>query len=250
MAGISKLNYMSSVKILNRSLVFGGDYSVIVNGGSAISGVSFPEPFGGTILFQKTGVIPFLFAAQADGGDEGPQLGLIRLATTIDDGSKIGGVVFNSFTSIPKTPQDAQTGIEWGQITLTAEDAAQQDAKMSFVVRASASNTEPFSLYGVKAIANVPLYLNSFDDKSGAGAISTTVQTTLLTSTGVQANTLANGEMGQEKTIIMVADGGDATLTAATAAFTSIVFSAIGQSVTLIWNGKWYVKSFYGVTIT
>lgn len=69
---------------------------------------------------------------------------------------------------------------------------------------------------------------------SGAGAIGVTTFATKVTSTGANALTLANGTDGQLKAIVMVVDGGDATLTPTTkTGYTTIVFSAVGQSVLL-----------------
>lgn len=69
---------------------------------------------------------------------------------------------------------------------------------------------------------------------SGAGAVDLITGTTLLTTTGSNALTLANGAAGQRKTIIHVVDGGDGTLTPTTkTGYTTITFTAVGQSVTL-----------------
>ena len=87
---------------------------------------------------------------------------------------------------------------------------------------------------------------------SGAGAISLNTLHTALTTTGAQAQTLANGVNGQIKTITMVADGGDGTLTPATFANGStITFNDVGDSVMLIYNttGGWALISNTGCTI-
>ena len=64
--------------------------------------------------------------------------------------------------------------------------------------------------------------------------------------------TLANGVNGQIKTISMVTDGGDATLTPATFGGSTIVFNDVGDSVILIYNttGGWSVLSNNGTTIS
>lgn len=72
---------------------------------------------------------------------------------------------------------------------------------------------------------------------SGAGAVNLTTLTTKVTSTGANALTLANGTDGQVKIIVMVVDGGDATLTPTTkTGFTTITFDAIGDGVTLVYT--------------
>ena len=79
-----------------------------------------------------------------------------------------------------------------------------------------------------------------------------TLHSTIVT-TGAQAFSLANGVNGQIKTISMVTDGGDATLTPATlAGGSTIVFNDVGDSVVLIYNttGGWGVLSNNGTTIS
>ena len=79
-----------------------------------------------------------------------------------------------------------------------------------------------------------------------------TAHSTIVTS-GAQAFSLANGVNGQIKTISMVTDGGDATLTPATlAGGSTIVFNDVGDSVVLIYNttGGWAVLSNNGTTIS
>jgi len=109
----------------------------------------------------------------------------------------------------------------------------------------SARATPNVLLSGAKTVATVQAL-------SGAGAISLNTLHTALTTTGAQAQTLANGVNGQIKTITMVADGGDGTLTPATFANGStITFNDVGDSVMLIYNttGGWALISNTGCTI-
>jgi predicted RecA/RadA family phage recombinase len=79
---------------------------------------------------------------------------------------------------------------------------------------------------------------------SGAGAVNVTSFSTMWTTSGAQAGTLANGtRIGQLKEIMLTVDGGDGTLTPATASgFTTIVFSNIGDMVLLQWTaGGWII---------
>ena len=87
---------------------------------------------------------------------------------------------------------------------------------------------------------------------SGAGAINLTTLYTEITTTGAQAFTLANGVIGQMKIIVMVVDGGDATITPTTFANgTSIVMDAVHDSVTLIYGASgWQVIASRNVTIS
>ena len=109
----------------------------------------------------------------------------------------------------------------------------------------SARATPNVLLSGAKTIAGVQAL-------SGAGAVSLNTLHTQLTTTGAQAQTLANGVNGQIKIITMVADGGDGTLTPATFANGStITFNDVGDSVLLIYNttGGWALVSNTGCTI-
>jgi len=73
---------------------------------------------------------------------------------------------------------------------------------------------------------------------SGAGAINVTSFSTMWTTTGANAGSLANGTRpGQLKEIMLTVDGGDGTLTPATFADgTTITFSNIGDMVLLRWT--------------
>ena len=75
---------------------------------------------------------------------------------------------------------------------------------------------------------------------TGAGACSTTIPVTLVDTTGgAAAITLAAGSnAGQVKHIIMVKDGGNATLTLANAAGAAdeYTFANVGESVALLWG--------------
>src|SRR4051812_24435294 len=67
-----------------------------------------------------------------------------------------------------------------------------------------------------------------------AGAVNLTAQATTIASGGAIALTLADGTNGQMKSITMITDGGDATLTPATMrGGTTIVFNDVGDSVLL-----------------
>ena len=72
---------------------------------------------------------------------------------------------------------------------------------------------------------------------TGAGAANITQKYTEHTSTSTDAVTLADGAPGQIKVITLIVDGGDMTLTPATAmGYTTIVFADAGDSVTLMFT--------------
>ena len=112
----------------------------------------------------------------------------------------------------------------------------------------SARATPNVLLSGAKTIVQT-------ETANGAGssvALSLNTAHSAIVTTGAQAFSLANGVNGQVKTISMVTDGGDATLTPATlAGGSTIVFNDVGDSVVLIYNttGGWAVLSNNGATV-
>lgn len=87
---------------------------------------------------------------------------------------------------------------------------------------------------------------------SGAGAVDITNAFTSLTTTGAsQALTLADGTVGEMKVIVHTVDGGSAVLTPTTKiGFSTITFTAVGDSATLIYTSAgWAIIGSRGVTI-
>lgn len=76
---------------------------------------------------------------------------------------------------------------------------------------------------------------------SGPGAIDIVTPVTEVTSTGADALTIADGAIGQRKRIILIVDGGTATLTPANGlGYTTIAFADAGDSVDLEFRtGGW-----------
>ena len=79
--------------------------------------------------------------------------------------------------------------------------------------------------------------------------------TLLNSSGGAVALTLAAGVVGQIKIISMITAGNAATMTVANGNLagmsTSIVWDAVGEGITLMYNGaKWVVVGNYGATIS
>ena len=92
----------------------------------------------------------------------------------------------------------------------------------------------------------------SVQSLSGAGAVDVANTMTSLTTTGAsQALTLADGTVGQMKIITHTVDGGSAILTPTTKiGFSTITFTAVGDSVTLVYTAAgWAVVGSKGVTI-
>jgi hypothetical protein len=101
------------------------------------------------------------------------------------------------------------------------------------------------SIYGNAEVVGV-------QSLSGAGAVDITNGLTSLTTTGAsQALTLADGVAGQVKYIVHAVDGGSAILTPTTKiGFSTITFTAVGDSATLIYTATgWAIIGSRGVTI-
>ena len=127
-----------------------------------------------------------------------------------------------------------------GQTDLRCETNSHSSA---FVVDASADQV---------AVGAPFLWNQTAQSLSGAGAVDLTSQITHFTSTGAaEALTLADGTVGQIKTIIHVTDGGSGVLTPTNfGGGTNITFDAVGDSVTLIFtNSKWYVIGSNSIAI-
>ena len=113
----------------------------------------------------------------------------------------------------------------------------------------SARATPNVLLSGAKTVGAVQTITSS-----GAVSLNTLV-TVLNSSGGVQALTLAAGVAGQLKIITMGTAGNASTMTVSNGNLagmsTSIVWDAVGEGVTLLYNGaKWVVVGQFGVTIS
>lgn len=79
---------------------------------------------------------------------------------------------------------------------------------------------------------NLDIELNSQSTLTGAGAVDIINEVTDLITTGADALTIADGAVGQRKTIYMRTDGGDGTLTPANAlGWSTAVFADAGDVV-------------------
>jgi hypothetical protein len=97
-------------------------------------------------------------------------------------------------------------------------------------------------------------FIGKTDTRSGPGAVSVTTMVTKLTTTGVaDALTLANGTDGQIKIIVHDVDGGSAALVPTTkTGFTTITFTNVGESCTLIYvtTRGWMILALNGAVAT
>jgi len=86
--------------------------------------------------------------------------------------------------------------------------------------------------------------VNSVQQISGPGAISLATPITEITTTGADSYTLADGVIGQTKIIIMIVDGGDATITPTTfATGTTITMADVNDNITLLYGANGWVNT-------
>ena len=85
-------------------------------------------------------------------------------------------------------------------------------------------------------LTHLDLY-RSVENITGGGALSTTTGVSLISTTGAEAYTLADGIEGQIKILVMKVDGGNATITPDNlVGFTSIRFNNVHDNVQLLYG--------------
>lgn len=161
------------------------------------------------------------------------------------DPAYMGRIVLQNGGSV--TTQDGTTIIsvsDTGVVSITTESQTITDLTATGDVTLGNASGDSVSLGG-----GVVKYSLTPETRTGAGAVSVTNPITWIVSTGANALTLADGEEGQRKFIIMKTDGGDATLTPTNLGNgTTITFDDVGDSADLLFtNGEWY---FMGGTAT
>ena len=96
---------------------------------------------------------------------------------------------------------------------------------------------------------HIDLY-KSVENVTGGGALSTTTAVSFISTTGTEAYSLANGVEGQQKVIIMKADGGNATITPDNlVGYTSVRFDATNDNVHLLYGSTgWNIIALQNAT--
>ena len=90
----------------------------------------------------------------------------------------------------------------------------------------------------------------SVENVTGGGALSTTTVVSFISTTGVESYTLADGVEGQEKIIIMKADGGNATVTPTNlVGYTSVRLTGVNNNFHLLYGSTgWNIIALQNAT--
>ena len=144
-------------------------------------------------------------------------------------GDKINVKTFSSITNLDRIQDaDADTKIE---VERTSDDDT---------VRIKVAGTDKLTITSTATTISGLTY--GVQNITGAGAISLTETVTLLTTTGTNAYTLADGTEGQLKIISMKVDGGNATVTPDNFVNgTQIVFNDVEDTLTLLYQSTGWV---------
>ena len=153
----------------------------------------------------------------------------LTFTTAPASGDKISVQTFTSITHLDKIQDaDADTKIE---VERTADDDT---------VRITVAGTDRITVTSTATTISGLAY--NVQNISGPGAISLTETATLLTTTGANAYTLADGTEGQIKVISMKVDGGNATVTPNNFVNgTQIVFNDVEDTITLLYQSTGWV---------
>ena len=154
-------------------------------------------------------------------------------------------VIYNSTKGLY---QSAGTGISLeGNLVLTGSTTVSSTLN----VAGSATLASTLNVAGSATLSGA--LIGSIDTRAGAGPVSLTTLTTMVTTAAGSAISLAAGTNGQIKIITMTVDGGDATLRPANGLLggaTTITFGDVGDTVVLVYTSpKWAVVSNNGTTI-
>ena len=154
-------------------------------------------------------------------------------------GDRISAKVFSSITHLDKIQDaDADTKIE---VERTSDDDT---------VRITVAGTDRITV--TSTATTISGLTHNVQNITGPGAISLTETATLLTTTGANAYTLANGTEGQIKIISMKVDGGNATVTPTSFVNgTQIVFNDVEDTITLLYQSTgWVVLARQNATVS
>jgi len=154
-------------------------------------------------------------------------------------GDRISAKVFSSITYLDRIQDaDSDTKVE---VERTSDDDT---------VRITVAGTDRITV--TSTATTISGLTHNVQNITGPGAISLTETATLLTTTGANAYTLANGTEGQIKIISMKVDGGNATVTPTSFVNgTQIVFNDVEDTITLLYQSTgWVVLARQNATVS
>ena len=162
--------------------------------------------------------------------------------TTITNNIK-SGVVIKKWLFVNEDSDDVTAASYFSDYRFVAGDQVE-------VVSANGSVVTKYYVASVTSAGVVTLG-GGIDAVTVAGAVSIATEVSTLATTGAIAITLADGIEGQRKTIVMITDGGTATLTPANFGNGStLAFADVLDTVELIFvNDAWYVTSLEGAVV-
>ena len=276
----TKITLAEAVDITGETTLVGGD--LVTNGNRithANSGtVSFLE-FTKT-LFSETNhtvlssVKSIDFFLDANGGDSGQAFRIFN--NTNPDGSVTEGnhifkvdesgdttvkgdltatdITANSLTTNVISSNGSNANISIQPSGTGSVEVAALDIKGTSISSADSSNVNINEDVTVTGVLTASGTIHGVQNLTGSGStevINLTDTVTLLTTTGAQNFSLANGTEGQIKIISMKVDGGDATVTPATFVNgTSITFDSVNDTMTLLYQSTgWIVLAQQNTTV-
>jgi hypothetical protein len=276
----TKITLAEAVDITGETTLVGGD--LVTNGNRithANSGtVSFLE-FTKT-LFSETNhtvlssVKSIDFFLDANGGDSGQAFRIFN--NTNPDGSVTEGnhifkvdesgdttikgdltatdITANSLTTNVISSNGSNANISIQPSGTGSVEVAALDIKGTSISSADSSRVNINEDVTVTGVLTASGTIHGVQNLTGSGStevINLTDTVTLLTTTGAQNFSLANGTEGQIKIISMKVDGGDATVTPATFVNgTSITFDSVNDTMTLLYQSTgWIVLAQQNTTV-
>ena len=174
--------------------------------------------------------------------------------TTIKGDLTATDITANSLTTNVISSNGSNANISIQPSGTGSVEVAALDIKGTSISSADSSNVNINEDVTVTGVLTASGTIHGVQNLTGSGStevINLTDTVTLLTTTGAQNFSLANGTEGQIKIISMKVDGGDATVTPATFVNgTSITFDSVNDTMTLLYQSTgWIVLAQQNTTV-
>lgn len=215
----------------------GGNGRLGVGSGGHIGFASDNNPYSGTIdLIIKRRAAAFFQLGAADAAS--PVAQTLGVQSVVAGTSDTAGAAFTIAGS-----QGTGTGAGGSIIFQTAAAGGSGSSQNALAAALTLDSAKTATFAGA--------IVGSVQSLSGAGAVNVSTHTTAWITTGADAGTLADGVVGQFKWIVLVAHGGNGTLTPSNLANgTTLTFGEVGDSVLLQFLGtEWWVVANNGVVL-